>query len=84
MRSTNTLLAAIGVPASVAALRKAPIENHVIQVLIGLLLGDAHASRSSTSSTRIEWSFGQPYFYYAQWLYIIVAMYCNTGLKMLP
>lgn len=52
------------------------------QALLGQLLGDAHASRSSpTSNTRIEWSFGVPYALYAAWINSLFATYCGSPLK---
>lgn len=52
----------------------------ITQALIGQLLGDAFAYRSSpTSNTRIEWSFGALRGEYAQFLADMFNLYCNTG-----
>jgi hypothetical protein len=59
---------------------KLPISIH--NIIIGQLLGDAHAYRSSpTANTRIEWSFGFPYAIYANYVYEIIKLYCNTEVK---
>lgn len=55
------------------------------QVVIGQLLGDSHASRSSiTANTRLEWSFGAPYFEYATWIYGLFSKFCQTPVIVLP
>ena len=53
----------------------------ISQALVGQLLGDAFASRSSpTANTRIEWSFGVNVGAYANYIATLFGPYCNTGL----
>lgn len=61
--------------------RKALVLPEMVkQAMIGQLLGDAFAYRSSpTANTRIEWSFGALRKEYAEFLANMFAPYCNTG-----
>lgn len=52
------------------------------QALIGQLLSDGFASKSSpTSNTRIEWSFGSNYKTYGTFIATLFDPYCNIGLR---
>lgn len=73
MKQTLTLL---------RALTRLPSTVH--DALIGQLLSDAHAHRSSpTSNTRIEWSFGMPYYFYGSYIGDLFAPYCFTAMSVL-
>jgi hypothetical protein len=83
MKKTLTLFRNIPVQLTSAQLfaRKALVlPSDVYQALIGQLLGDAYAYRSSpTANTRIEWSFGAARGDYANYLGDMFSLYCNTG-----
>lgn len=83
MKNTLTLFRNIPVQLTSAQLfaRKALVlPSDVYQALIGQLLGDAYAYRSSpTANTRIEWSFGAARGDYANYLGDMFSLYCNTG-----
>lgn len=50
------------------------------QALVGQLLGDASASKSSeTANTRLTWSFGSAFLAYAEYLHDLFSLYSNTG-----
>ncbi len=72
LRNSTVLTTAI--PTIASSITGLPSEIH--QVLVGQLLADAHADRSSlTSNTRISWSFGAKYEEYAGFIASIFSAY---------
>lgn len=64
--------------------RNEALSIFIKQILIGQLLGDCCATKSSsTSNTRLEWSFGAPYMLYASWVYSLISVFCNTPVRIL-
>jgi LAGLIDADG DNA endonuclease family len=58
------------------------LSDFQISVLIGLMLGDASLYRtSSTSNTRLEFSFGEKYKLFAEKIEIIFNLFISTPLK---
>lgn len=70
-------------PVATMSARNAPdLPIELRQALIGQLLGDAYADKSSpTSNTRISWSFGTDFQQYAEYMYNLFADYCNKGVN---
>ena len=63
-----------------AARKAASLPLNVSQALVGQLLSDGSASRSSpTANTRLTWSFGHMFEGYANVIASIFSLYCNTG-----
>ncbi len=51
------------------------------QILIGQLLSDANATRTSVNANvRLTWSFGKKYEEYARYVASLFRSYCNTGI----
>lgn len=84
MKNTLTLLrnspvVSTGIPAITSSITGLPLD--ICQALVGQLLADAHADRSSsTSNTRITWSFGAKYEQYARFVESIFSSYIGKGL----
>jgi hypothetical protein len=66
--------------AQLAARSLAALPTNIAQALVGQLLGDAFADRSSpTANTRITWSFGTRFEAYASFLGDLFSDYCNNS-----
>jgi len=66
------------------AMKQLPKDLH--DAVIGMLLGDAGAYRTSsslTSNTRLEFSFGSGRELFAEYVGILFALYCNTPVSSL-
>lgn len=88
MKTNLTLYRNVPVVLTQAVLdaRKAvSLPTDVTQALIGQLLGDAYAYRSSpTANTRIEWSFGALRQEYAEYIANMMSLYCNISWGLRP
>ena len=75
------------VPDAVKLIRLAPkLPDHLHNLVIGCLLGDAgcyRTTKSLNSNSRLEFSFGQHRLQCAQWIMSQLSDYVQTGVKTL-
>jgi hypothetical protein len=76
MLQTSILLRSLS--PTVAARKSLLLPLSLAQALVGQMLSDAYADRSSpTANTRISWSFGLNFLTYANFIHSLFADYCN-------
>lgn len=83
MRSTLLLRNVVPVLSDAdKAARTAPsLPTAIFQAIVGQMLSDGYADKSSpTSNTRLSWSFGGEFVSYAQFIATLLSPYCNTGI----